>query len=165
MKTNATVEILNWQNGELTLKLIGEIDIKQMENYIRHRKDLYRKEMDCRYYSDKEYIAPPIELLLSDKYKKRTTGKNSQNTKLHALVRAIANATGNNFEMVKYVIKEKAMYEMNYPEMRDENGEVVWNTLFNRPFPQSEADCNTQEESLLIETAYRLAAEEGIFLE
>ena len=54
---------------------------------------------------------------------------------------------------------------MNYPALKDENGDVVWNILFNRPFPQSEADCNTQEENLLIETAYRLAAEEGIYLE
>ena len=165
MKTDATVEIIKWQNGELTLKLTGDIDIKQMEAYIQHRKDLYRKEMDYRYSVGKKYIAPPIELLLSDKYKKRTTGKNSQNTKLHGLIRAIANTTGNDFAMVKYAIKEKAMYEMNYPSMKDENGEVVWNVLFNRPFPQSEADCNTQEESLLIETAYRLAAEEGIYLE
>lgn len=162
MKTNATVKLLKWQNGELTLKLIGEIDIKQMEVYLQHRRELYNRNVKL---NKKPYGYPPIELLLSDKYKKRTTGKNSQNTKLHGLIRAIANATGNDPAMVKYAIKEKAMYEMNYPAMKDENGDVVWNILFNRPFPQSEADCNTQEESLLIETAYRLAAEEGIYLE
>ncbi|MGP1594741.1 MAG: hypothetical protein ACTTH8_05805 [Treponema sp.] len=107
---------------------------------------------------------PPIELLLSDKYKKRSTGKNSQNAKLHGMIRTIANDTGNDFEMVKYVIKQKAMNELGYPTMCGDDGEPVWNTLLHEPFPQSEANCTTVEESLLIEAAYLLAAENGIIL-
>ena len=161
MKTDAQVEIVLWRGNELTLRLSGEIDKKHMDVYIQHRRELYKRNMQA---NKRPFHYPPIELLLSDKYKKRTTGKNSQNAKLHGIIRTIANDTGNDFEMVKYVIKQKAMNELGYPTMRGDDGEPVWNVLLNEPFPQSEADCTTIEESLLIEAAYLIATENGIVL-
>ena len=161
MKTDASVEIVRWQGNELTVRLPGEIDKREMDFYIQHRRELYKRNVKENKHP---FHYPLIELLLSDKYKKRTTGKNSQNTKLHGMIRTIANDTGNDFEMVKYVIKQKAMNELGYPTMRGEDGEPVWNALLNEPFPQSEADCTTVEESLLIEAAYLIAAENGIVL-
>ncbi|QEK04173.1 hypothetical protein [Treponema phagedenis] len=164
MKTDARVEIVHYKNNELTVRIIGDIDKRQMDLYIQHRRDLFRKEAQSLRAGKKPYTVPPIELELSDKRKKRTTGKNSQNTKLHGIIRIIANSTGNAFDVVKYEIKRKAMNELNYPVMKNGWGEVVWNTIYHEPFPQSEADCSTVEASLLIEAAYLLAADLGIFI-
>lgn len=162
MKTDATAEIVKWQSGELTLRIAGNIDAAQMDAYIQHRRELYRRNMK---QNKTPYNHPPIELLLSDKYKKRTTGKNSQNTKLHGIIRIIANSTGNAFDVVKTEVKRKAMNELNYPVQKDEGGGIVWNKLLNEPFPQSEAECTTVEESLLIEAAYLIAADLEIFID
>lgn len=152
MKTKSTVEILSWHNGELTVKVIGDIGLQEMSKYIQYRLRLSETK-------------PQVELQLGDKCKKRTTGKNSQNTKLHGILRQIANATGNGVDMVKYVVKQKAMNELGYPTMKNANGDIVWNTLLNEPFAQSEADCTTKDERLLIDAAYMLAAENQIFVE
>ena len=96
MKTDAGVEIVRWQGNELTVRLPGDVDKKQMDCYIRHHRELYKRNMQenkCPFHY------PLIELLLSDRYKKRT--KNSQNTKLHGMIRIIANSTGNPFDVVK----------------------------------------------------------------
>lgn len=162
MKTDASVEIVRWQGNELTVRLLGEIDKREMDLYIQHRRELYKRNMQ---ENKRPFHYPPIELLLSDKYKKRSTGKHSQNTKLHGMVRIIANSTGNPFDVVKTEVKRKAMNELGYPTMCDENGEPVWNALLHEPFPQSEADCTTVEESLLIEAAYLIAADLGIFID
>lgn len=162
MKTDASVEIVRWQGNELTVRLVGEIDKREMDFYIQHRRELYKRNMQ---ENKRPFHYPLIELLLSDKYKKRTTGKNSQNTKLHGMIRIIANSTGNPFDVVKMEVKRKAMNELHYPVQKDALGDVVWNKLLNEPFPQSEAECTTVEESILIEAAYLIAADLGIFID
>ncbi|MGP1529854.1 MAG: hypothetical protein ACTTI3_05880 [Treponema sp.] len=162
MKTDASVEIVRWEGSELTVRLVGEIDKREMDCYIQHRRELYKRNMQ---ENKRPFHYPPIELLLSDKYKKRSTGKHSQNTKLHGMIRIIANSTGNPFDVVKAEVKRKAMNELQYPVQKDELGGVAWNKLLNEPFPQSEAECTTVEESILIEAAYLIAADLGIFID
>ena len=162
MKTDASVEIVRWEGSELTVRLVGEIDKREMDLYIQHRRELYKRNMQ---ENKRPFHYPPIELLLSDKYKKRTTGKHSQNTKLHGMIRIIANSTGNPFDVVKTEVKRKAMNELHYPVQKDALGNAAWNKLLNEPFPQSEAECTTVEESILIEAAYLIAADLGIFID
>ena len=139
MKTQAVVKIVNFQNGELTLKIVGDIDRVKIAEYVQHRTRNAEK-----------LTALPIELFLSDKYQKRATGKNSQNAKLHGIIRQLAISTGNDFNVVKAVIKQRAL-NAGYPVAKTAAGDVKI--------------CTTVEESILIDTAYLIAAELGIYIE
>lgn len=121
-------------------------------------------QRELRLVIEKPYTLPPVELCLSDKYQKRGTGKNSQNTLLHCIIRTIAVETGNDFAVVKREVKRQAI-AMGYPIEKDGAGNYVMDILFNEPKPQSEADCTTVEESILIDCAIRMASELGIVLE
>ncbi len=160
MKTDAIVDIKSFKNDELTLKANNEADRIRLAQFVQHRRDIYKKNVKA----GKNPNYPLIMLNLSDKHKKRTTGKNSQNAKLHGLIRIIAEATGNDFAIVKYEIKRQAMEKMGYPVMKDSLGKEVWNKIRNEPMPQSESNCTTVEESLLIDSAYLLGADLGIIL-
>ena len=153
MKTQAVVKIVNFQNGELTLKIVGDIDRVKIAEYVQHRNRNAEK-----------LTALPIELFLSDKYQKRATGKNSQNAKLHGIIRQLAISTGNDFNVVKAVIKQRAL-NAGYPVAKTAAGDVKINPLTKNFVPQSEALCTTVEESILIDTAYLIAAELGIYIE
>lgn len=85
--------------------------------------------------------------------KPRTTGPGSQSAHFHGHCMSIAIATCNTLEMVKVALKEIAMDE-GYP------GKIIC----GKKIPQSEADASTDDERILIETAHRIAAEEGIAL-
>lgn len=163
MKVTArNIEIISYKDGILQLKITGDIDRKQMQQYVLRRMDLAGKEYESR-FDKKPYTLPPIELSLSDKYQKRGTGKNSQNTLLHGIIRTIAVETGNDFAVVKREVKRQAL-AMGYPIEKDSKGNYVMDILFDEPKPQSEADCTTVEESILIDCAIRMACELGIVL-
>ena len=72
MKTDASVEIVSWQGNELTVRLPCEIDKREMDFYIQHRRELYKRNMK---ENKRPFHYPLIELLLSDKYKKTHHGK------------------------------------------------------------------------------------------
>lgn len=86
-------------------------------------------------------------------YPRRSTGPHSQNAHFYGHCQQIAEITGNDFDMVKLVIKLRAI-KRGYPVER----------ILNEDIPQSEVDCNTLEESYLIEECHQLAAEEEIIL-
>lgn len=161
--TSRNIEIVNYKDGILQLKIVGDIDRKQIQQYILHRAALAEKEHKSRFEKN-PYTLPPVELCLSDKYQKRGTGKNSQNTFLHGIIRTIAAETGNDFAVVKREVKRQAL-AMGYPIKKDGAGNYVMDLLFNEPVPQSEAECTTVEESILIDCAIRMASELGIILE
>lgn len=102
-------------------------------------------------------------VVLRTPMKKRSTGKNSQNTHLHDHIQQICEETGNDFADVKLYIKKQAL-AMGYPPMRDEAGEIVFSMMDHEPIPQSEAEASTTEAAILIEAAHMLAAEMEILL-
>ena len=75
----------------------------------------------------------------------------------------IANDTGNDIAVVKYEVKRRAMVK-GYPCAKNENGEVIYNKLLREPLPMSEANADTVQESLLIDEAFMLASELGIYI-
>ncbi len=87
--------------------------------------------------------------------KPRTTGKYSQNRHLNGHIMQICNETGNSYEAIKYCVKMLAVEEMGYP----------YELVDGHIFPQSEADCSTDECAKLIEAAHVLAAHHGIILQ
>ena len=89
-------------------------------------------------------------------YKRRTTGKGSQNNKFHALVTEICKETGNDITDVKDYLKERAI-KRGYPY------EV--NKLTGRIKPYSTTKVDTQQMSALIEEALQLCAELGIVVD
>lgn len=95
--------------------------------------------------------------------KPRTTGEGSQSHHLNGHVQQIAAETGNPFEVVKMEIKHRAI-SMGYPILYKPDG-TPRTDLWGRVMGISEADSSTSECALLIETAHRLAAELGIFLQ
>lgn len=86
--------------------------------------------------------------------KPRTTGEGSQSAHFHGHIRQIAFETGNTFDDVKQAIKIRAAEDMKYP----------CSVILGKTIPQSEADATTEEESILIEMAHLVAAENGIIL-
>lgn len=83
----------------------------------------------------------------------RSTGYRSQSHHLNGHIQQICVATGNDFEMVKTVVKMRAIAR-GYP----------FKTLRGVVIPQSEADSSIEECALLIDEVHQLAAEEGIGL-
>ena len=86
-------------------------------------------------------------------YKRRTTGKGSQNNKFYALVTEICKETGNDLTDVKDYLKERAI-KRGYP--------YSVNKMTGRIRPASTTEINTVEMSYLIDEAIQLCAELGI---
>ena len=86
-------------------------------------------------------------------HKPRTTGEGSQSHHFHGHCGSIALALCLPPDMVKQALKIMAIDD-GYP------GQVVGNVKV----PMSEADADTVQETILIETAHRFAAEHGIQL-
>lgn len=84
----------------------------------------------------------------------RTTGHKSQNHHVSGHIRQIAEFTGDSFDDVKMHIKREAI-SMGYPSRTTSFGQVE---------PQSEADASTEECSILIECAHRVASFLGVTL-
>jgi hypothetical protein len=85
----------------------------------------------------------------------RSTGKDSQNHKLNAMIMELCRHTGNSYDMVKYCVKMKAVEELGYP-YEEMDGHIL---------PKGEHESTVEECSLLIEAAYLLASDLHIVLE
>lgn len=95
-----------------------------------------------------------VQVTIERPYKPRSTGPNSQNHKLNAIIHELCEETGNTYDMVKYCIKMQAVEELGYP----------YETMDGHILPKGEHETNTAECSKLIEAAYLLAADLHIVL-
>lgn len=95
-----------------------------------------------------------VSVTLSRPYRPRTTGANSQNHHLNGHIMQICEATGNDYEKIKYCIKMTAVEQMAYP----------YTTIAGHICPKRESDASTEECAKLIEAAHILAAQLGIIL-
>jgi hypothetical protein len=84
----------------------------------------------------------------------RTTGEKSQNHRLNGFIQQICMSTGNDFDMIKVLIKMRAI-DKGYPFLTLPTGDR---------YPKSESFSTVEECSLLIAETEQLAAEEGIRL-
>jgi len=84
----------------------------------------------------------------------RTTGDKSQNHRLNGFIQQICVDTGNEFDMVKMLVKMRAI-SRGYPFVTLKTGDR---------FPKSESESSVQECAMLIEEVEQMAAEEGIAL-
>ena len=85
----------------------------------------------------------------------RTTGKDSQNHHLNGHIMQICNATGQDYDTIKYCVKMIAVEQMGYP----------YKTIAGHIVPQPESESSTDECALLIEAAHILAAQLSIILQ
>lgn len=85
----------------------------------------------------------------------RTTGKDSQNHHLNGHIMQICNATGQDYETIKYCVKMIAVEQMGYP----------YKTIAGHIVPQPESESSTDECALLIEAVHILAAQLSIILQ
>ena len=85
----------------------------------------------------------------------RTTGKDSQNHHLNGHIMQICNATGQDYETIKYCVKMIAVEQMGYP----------YKTIAGHIVPQPESESSTDECAKLIEAAHVLAAQLSIILQ
>jgi len=93
----------------------------------------------------------------------RRPRRRNQQGLLHDWLHDIAKATGNELGHVKMALKIMAMSE-GWPAMRDANGEPIIDIFTGNPLPMSEADATVEEESILMRTVQRFAAEYQIEL-
>lgn len=114
------------------------------------REAIKRELTKCR-DKNNDYVLVTLE----PPKRPRTTGANSQNHHLNGHIMQICNETGNSYDAIKYCVKMLAVEEMGYPY------EMVGSHIF----PQSEADCSTDECAKLIEAAHVWAAHHGIILQ
>lgn len=91
--------------------------------------------------------------------KKRSTGKNSQNSHLNGHIQQLAEDTGNSFDIVKAVVKDRAI-DMGYPMLDG----ILQYDMMGLKKGQSETDCDTIECNILIESVHILSAEYGCIL-
>ena len=87
--------------------------------------------------------------------KPRTTGEGSQNHHLNGHIMQICNATGQDYETIKYCVKMIAVEQMGYP----------YKTIAGHIVPQRESESSTDECALLIEAVHILAAQLSIILQ
>lgn len=97
-----------------------------------------------------------LQAELSPPYKSRTTGKDSQNNKIWAMITEIARETGNDITDIEEYVKLQAV-KRGYP--------FKVNRLTGAIKPKSMAKINTVEASYLIDELYALAGEYGINLD
>lgn len=95
-----------------------------------------------------------VAVTLARPYSPRTTGPKSQNHHLNGHIMQICEATGNDYETIKYCIKMIAVEQMGYS----------FQTIAGHVVPKRESDCNTEECGKLIEASHILAAQLGIIL-
>jgi hypothetical protein len=95
-----------------------------------------------------------VKITIEPATKRRSTGEHSQNHRLNGFIQQICNSTGNDFDMIKMVVKLRAI-DKGYP----------FETLLTGDrFPKSERESTISECSILIQEVEQLAAEEGIVL-
>lgn len=104
-----------------------------------------------------------VSVTLAVPYKKRTSGRKSQNSAIHGFAQCIANETGEEMERIKDYCKKRAI-RRGYPVKKDENGDVIISRLDGEPIPESSGKVNTVEASYLIDELIQLASELEIVL-
>ena len=114
------------------------------------REAIKRELTKCR-DKNNDYVLVTLE----PPKRPRTTGANSQTHHLNGHIMQICNETGNSYDAIKYCVKMLAVEEMGYPY------EMVGSHIF----PQSEADCSTDDCAKPIEAAHVWAAHHGIILQ
>ena len=107
-----------------------------------------------RHYAEQMKPGRQYRFTMKEKRPRRTTGEKSQNHHLNGHVQQIAMETGAGFDDIKSYIKREAV-AMGYPFVTLANGDIL---------PKSEADSDTAECALLIESAHVVAADNGIIL-
>lgn len=95
-----------------------------------------------------------LQVTIEPVKRKRSTGYASQNHRLNGFIQQICEATGNDFDMIKMVVKYRAI-DRGYPFITLDTGDR---------YPQSESDASVEECAILIQAVEQLAAEEGIAL-
>lgn len=142
MKQKAIVKIESWSSKDGTLVLNAEpYGVRSALNGLieicEQKKGGY---IQCEF-------SPP--------YKKRTTGKDSQNSHIWGHIQQIANETGNSVDDIEDYIKRQAI-RRGYPyHVNKLNGEVVLESM---------TKINTVEAGYLIEELHLLAGELEITL-
>ena len=109
-------------------------------------------ETAMKVFVEKLHGGPAI-IQLKKWYRSRSTGWKSQNHHINGHIAQIAEATGNDFDTVKYICKYAAI-TAGYPF--DQKGSLV--------IPWSESRIDTIQAAILIDTIHRVAAEEGVNL-
>lgn len=104
-----------------------------------------------------------VSVTLAVPYKKRTSGRHSQNSAIHGFAQCIAEYTGEEMERIKDYCKKRAV-RRGYPVKRDDNGNVIISRLDGEPIPESSGRVNTVEAGYLIEELQQLASELGVIL-
>lgn len=104
-----------------------------------------------------------VSVSFAPPYKKRTSGRHSQNSAIHGFAQCIAEYTGDDLEAIKMYCKKKAI-RRGYPVKKNENGDIIFSRLDGEPIPESSANINTVEAGYLIEELQQLAAELDIIL-
>ena len=104
-----------------------------------------------------------VSLSFAVPYKKRTSGRHSQNSAIHGFASCIADYTGEELERIKFYCKRRAM-RRGYQVKKDELGNIVMSKLDGEPMPESSGRVNTVEAGYLIEELQQLAGELGVIL-
>lgn len=104
-----------------------------------------------------------VSLSFAVPYKKRTSGRKSQNSAIHGYAQCIAECTGEEMERIKDYCKRKAI-RRGYPVKKDDNGNIIISKLDGEPIPESSGKVNTVEAGYLIDELQQLASELGIIL-
>ncbi len=99
-------------------------------------------------------VAPPR--------RKRSTGKNSQNTKINGDLQQISIESGQPFGDVKEYCKSRAI-DMGYPILKDDKGNTILN-MWGKSRGISESDATIEDAKILIEQIIQVAAEMDIRL-
>jgi hypothetical protein len=86
--------------------------------------------------------------------KQRSTGANSQNAHLNGHIQQLCEETGNKFDIVKEVVKDRAI-EMGYPML---DGVLKYN-MIGLKMGQSESDSSVEECKILIDAVHIIADE------
>ena len=110
--------------------------------------------VDTEYESYRDKNNDYVAVTIARPYSPRTTGPKSQNHHLNGHIMQICEATGNDYETIKYCIKMIAVEQMGYS----------FQTIAGHVVPKRESDCNTEECGKLIEASHILAAQLGIIL-
>ena len=95
-----------------------------------------------------------VTVNLSRPRKPRTTGPGSQNHHLNGHIMQLCQATGNDYDTIKYCVKMTAVEQLGFP-YTEVAGHII---------PKAERETSTEECAKLIEAAHIMAANLGLVL-
>ena len=127
MKAQGVLIEYNSTSGVLKLQLMTEHRKEMGYHFEKHRKAVHQFD-------------------IGKWYKKKTTGKNSQNAHLHGHCRTIADDIG---EDIRWVRREACIRTPEFPTSMNKLGKVQ---------PKPWEDVTTKEAGPVIETLHRMAA-------